>query len=39
MELLDSMRTLEKLNFKLFASIGTADFFTDHGIKVSLYQL
>ena len=34
MELLESVKILQKLNFKLFASIGTADFYNDHGVKV-----
>lgn len=28
------MRTLESLGYKLYASLGTADFYTEHGIKV-----
>ena len=32
--LLDSVRTLQRLKFNLYASIGTADFYSDHGIKV-----
>ena len=33
-EFLESMRTLERLNFTLYASMGTADFYSEHGIKV-----
>nr|XP_032828845.1 CAD protein isoform X2 [Petromyzon marinus] len=33
-ELLPTVRTLEKLGFQLYASLGTADFYTEHGIKV-----
>ena len=35
-EFLESMRTLQRLNFTLYASMGTADFYTEHGIKVKL---
>lgn len=34
--MLPSVRTLEKLGYKLYASLGTADFYNDHGIMVSL---
>ncbi|XP_074717241.1 multifunctional protein CAD isoform X2 [Strix uralensis] len=33
-ELLPTVRTLETLGYKLYASLGTADFYTEHGIKV-----
>ena len=33
--MLPSVRTLEKLGYKLYASLGTADFYNDHGITVS----
>nr|CAB3227410.1 CAD protein [Phallusia mammillata] len=33
-ELLPSVRTLESLGYTLHASLGTADFYTEHGIKV-----
>ena len=33
-EFLESMRILERLNFTLYASMGTADFYSEHGIKV-----
>ncbi|CAK8696829.1 unnamed protein product [Clavelina lepadiformis] len=34
-ELLPSVRTLENLGFVLHATVGTADFYTEHGIKVT----
>ena len=34
-EMLSSVRTLHELGFKLYASPGTADFYTEHGITVS----
>ncbi|NXC78145.1 PYR1 protein, partial [Anhinga anhinga] len=33
-ELLPTVRTLESLGYNLYASLGTADFYTEHGIKV-----
>lgn len=33
-ELLPAVRTLESLGYSLYASVGTADFYTEHGIKV-----
>uniref|UniRef100_A0A670I628 Multifunctional protein CAD n=1 Tax=Podarcis muralis TaxID=64176 RepID=A0A670I628_PODMU len=33
-ELLSTVRTLEGLGYNLYASLGTADFYTEHGIKV-----
>ncbi|RMB94053.1 hypothetical protein DUI87_29506 [Hirundo rustica rustica] len=33
-ELLATVRTLENLGYNLYASLGTADFYTEHGIKV-----
>ncbi|XP_067326291.1 multifunctional protein CAD [Anolis sagrei] len=33
-ELLSTVRTLESLGYSLYASMGTADFYTEHGIKV-----
>ncbi|NXE83919.1 PYR1 protein, partial [Cochlearius cochlearius] len=33
-ELLPTVRTLESLGYKLYASLGTADFYTEHGIQV-----
>lgn len=29
------MRLLESLGYSLYASLGTADFYTEHGVKVS----
>lgn len=37
MELLPSMRALYKMGYKLYASLGTADFYTEHGVDVSLF--
>lgn len=37
-ELLDSLKTLKKLNFKLFGSIGTADFYNDHGVEMEAVE-
>ncbi|CAG5127998.1 unnamed protein product, partial [Candidula unifasciata] len=33
-ELIPTMRTLEKLGYQLFASMGTADFYNEHDFKV-----
>ncbi|OQR72659.1 CAD protein-like [Tropilaelaps mercedesae] len=33
-ELLPSVRTLEKMGYRLYASLGTADFFQEHGIAI-----
>ncbi|XP_016160776.1 PREDICTED: CAD protein [Ficedula albicollis] len=33
-ELLPTVRRLESLGYNLYASLGTADFYTEHGIKV-----
>lgn len=38
MELLPSMRSLQKLGYKLYASLGTADFYTEHGVNVESVQ-
>lgn len=35
---MESIKILQKLKFKLFASIGTADFYGDHGIKVEAVE-
>lgn len=35
MELLSSIRTLARMGFKLYASLGTGDFYTEHGVDVS----
>ncbi|PBC26011.1 CAD protein [Apis cerana cerana] len=36
MELLPSIRSLHKMGYKLYASMGTADFYTEHGVKRAL---
>ncbi|XP_003739459.1 CAD protein [Galendromus occidentalis] len=33
-EMLPSVRSLEKMGYKLFGSLGTADFYQEHGIKI-----
>ncbi|XP_065112262.2 multifunctional protein CAD isoform X2 [Paramisgurnus dabryanus] len=33
-ELLPTIKTLETLGYNLYASLGTADFYTEHGVKV-----
>uniref|UniRef100_A0A671U9I1 Multifunctional protein CAD n=1 Tax=Sparus aurata TaxID=8175 RepID=A0A671U9I1_SPAAU len=33
-ELLPTVQTLESLGYDLYASLGTADFYTEHGVKV-----
>ncbi|RZC40808.1 CAD protein [Asbolus verrucosus] len=38
MELLPSMRVLQKMGYKLYASLGTADFYNEHGVKVESVQ-
>ena len=35
-EMLQSVKLLEKMGFQLFASLGTADFYSDSGVKVSV---
>ncbi|XP_076329869.1 carbamoyl-phosphate synthetase 2, aspartate transcarbamylase, and dihydroorotase rudimentary isoform X2 [Tachypleus tridentatus] len=37
-ELLPSVRTLEKMGLKLYGSIGTADFYAEHDIKVEAVE-
>lgn len=39
-EMLDSVKQLEQMGFQLFASLGTADFYSDNGVKVycSMYK-
>ena len=37
-ELLESVRTLQKLGFNLFASYGTADYYSEHGVKVQAVE-
>ncbi|XP_015605089.1 CAD protein [Cephus cinctus] len=34
MELLPSITSLHKMGYKLYASMGTADFYTEHGVEV-----
>lgn len=29
------MRALQNMGYKLFASLGTADFYSEHGVNVS----
>ncbi|CAK1552080.1 unnamed protein product [Leptosia nina] len=38
MELLPSVRVLQKMGYKLYASMGTGDFYTEHGIDVESVQ-
>lgn len=38
-ELLPSMRALQKMGYKLYASMGTADFYTEHGVQVNIIML
>lgn len=33
-ELLPTVQALESLGYDLYASLGTADFYTEHGVKV-----
>ena len=35
-ELLESVRMLKSLKFDLYASLGTADFYSSHGVEVCL---
>ncbi|XP_055599660.1 CAD protein [Uranotaenia lowii] len=37
-ELLSCIRTLQKMGYKLYASMGTGDFYTEHGIDVECVQ-
>lgn len=37
-ELLESVRTLKRLDFDLYASMGTADFYSEHGIKIQAVE-
>lgn len=34
-ELLPTVQALESLGYDLYASLGTADFYTEHGVKVT----
>uniref|UniRef100_A0A182JI15 Uncharacterized protein n=2 Tax=Anopheles atroparvus TaxID=41427 RepID=A0A182JI15_ANOAO len=38
MELLPSIRILDKMGYKLYASMGTGDFYTEHGVAVESVQ-
>ncbi|CAG0922202.1 unnamed protein product, partial [Notodromas monacha] len=37
-EMLGSVRVLEKMGFKLYASLGTADFYAEHGINIEAVE-
>ncbi|KAL1140533.1 hypothetical protein AAG570_000463 [Ranatra chinensis] len=37
-ELLPSMKSLQKMGYKLYASMGTADFYNEHGVHVEPVQ-
>ncbi|XP_076180376.1 carbamoyl-phosphate synthetase 2, aspartate transcarbamylase, and dihydroorotase rudimentary [Ptiloglossa arizonensis] len=37
-EMLPSIRSLRKMGYKLYASMGTADFYTEHGVEVEPVQ-
>ncbi|CAH0406522.1 unnamed protein product [Chilo suppressalis] len=37
-ELLPSVRALQKMGYKLYASMGTGDFYTEHGVEVESVQ-
>lgn len=39
MELLPSVKALHKMGFKLYGSMGTADFYNEHGVQVSNYTV
>ena len=34
--MLESVKKLEQMGFQLFASLGTADFYSDSGVKVHI---
>ena len=36
-ELLESVKLLKEMNFMLYASLGTADFYSAHGVEVLVY--
>lgn len=36
LELLPSIRALSKMGYKLYASLGTGDFYAEHGVDVSI---
>lgn len=33
------MRSLQKMGYKLYASLGTADYYNEHGVDVSYFLL
>lgn len=35
MELLPSVQILHKMGYKLYASMGTGDFYAEHGVEVN----
>lgn len=37
MELLPSVRILQRMGYKLYASMGTGDFYTEHGVEVRYF--
>lgn len=37
-ELLSTVQSLEQLGYSLYASLGTADFYTEHGIKIKAVE-
>lgn len=39
LELLPSVRALSKMGYKLYASMGTGDFYTEHGVDVSFLKI
>lgn len=39
MELLSSIRDLAKMGYKLYASMGTGDFYAEHGVDVSIQKI
>lgn len=39
MELLPSVKALHKMGFKLYGSMGTADFYNEHGVQVTTQLL
>ena len=36
--MLESVKQLEQMGFQLFASLGTADFYSDNGVKVGYFM-
>lgn len=37
-ELLPTVEALQSLGYNLYASLGTADFYTEHGVKVLIHS-